>query len=104
MQLRLAMAKRNKTIYNIDVACAAWAHQFNRENEFDSPAPHVYEERCTGCGICLQSCAFDAIRFERREGRRARVLVITENCIGCNACIGTCPPELNAIEVRYGKT
>ena len=80
------------------------AHQFNRENEFDSPAPHVYEERCTGCGICLQSCAFDAIRFERREGRRARVLVITENCIGCNACIGTCPPELNAIEARYGKT
>lgn len=77
------------------------AHQFNLENRFEAPAPVVKEVQCTGCGLCIASCAFGAMRFERREGRNTRVLIITDKCIGCNACIGMCPPELNAIEAQY---
>ncbi len=78
------------------------AHRFNQEHSFIAPAPIVKEENCTGCTLCVPSCAFDAMRFEPRAGRDNRVLVITEKCIGCNACIGVCPPELHAIEGRYG--
>lgn len=92
--------KRHKDVPSLGHLVGA-AHRFNKEHCFEAPPPAVLEEKCTGCGACIPSCAFDAMSFERREGRKARVLVVTEKCVGCNACIAACPPELGALQVTY---
>jgi len=70
------------------------------EHQFSSPPPVVIEERCTGCGICIQSCAFDALSMVRRAEKKP-LAVIADNCISCNACVGVCPPKFNAIEASF---
>jgi len=70
------------------------------EHKFTSPKPIVNEKNCTGCGICIHSCAFDAITMVKRTRKNA-LAVIKDNCISCNACVGVCPPEFNAIKVEF---
>lgn len=69
-------------------------------HQFASPRPVVIEERCTGCGICVRACAFDAISMVRRADKNA-MAIINDNCISCNACVGVCPPKFNAIKASF---
>lgn len=56
-------------------------------------APQVTEKYCTGCGICLKSCAHNAIAMI--EGKA----VIDENlCAGCSRCITACARKAIAIQ------
>jgi len=71
-----------------------------KEHHFSSPRPVVIEEKCTGCGICIQSCAFDALTMIRRADREL-LAVIADNCISCNACVGVCPPKFDAIKASF---
>jgi len=70
------------------------------EHQFSSPHPVVIEERCTGCGICIHSCAFDALSMVRRTDKKP-LAVIADNCISCNACVGVCPPKFDAIKASF---
>jgi len=70
------------------------------EHKFSSSRPVVIEEKCTGCRICVQSCAFDALSMVRRAGKRS-LAVIADNCIACNACVGVCPPKFDAIRASF---
>ncbi len=69
------------------------------EHRFAAPAPIVDGDKCTGCGICIPSCSFGAIRLSAMNGPAKAV--IKDTCIGCNACVGVCPPELGAISTTY---
>ncbi len=56
----------------------------------------VNDERCTGCGQCVEACEYDAVRLEERKdlrtGRRYRVAVVDpRRCWGCGNCHATCP-------------
>ncbi len=45
-------------------------------------------ERCSGCRMCLASCPYEAIVFDREQG----VSVVQEElCKGCGTCVATCP-------------
>ncbi len=44
------------------------------------------QEKCVKCGICQQTCRFDAISF---DGERYAVKEYA--CEGCNACVLKCP-------------
>ncbi len=46
---------------------------------------HVMENKCTGCGTCLDVCPTEAIRI---QGGHAN---ITMECIDCGACPRVCP-------------
>ena len=70
------------------------------DHQFSSPRPVVIKEKCTGCGICIQSCAFDALSMVRRVDEKP-LAVIADNCISCNACVGVCPPKFDAIKASY---
>ncbi len=70
------------------------------DHQFSSPRPIVIEKKCTGCGICVQSCAFDALSMVRRTDKDA-LAVIANNCVSCNACVGVCPPKWNAIKASF---
>jgi len=47
----------------------------------------VDEERCTGCGLCLEHCQFDALSLE------TVIQVNGTRCVGCGVCVPTCPDE-----------
>jgi dihydroorotate dehydrogenase/Pyruvate/2-oxoacid:ferredoxin oxidoreductase delta subunit len=58
----------------------------------DLPIRAVVNDKCVGCGMCKDSCMFDAIRFENR------ITTISEECDGCGVCWSLCP--YRAIEMR----
>ncbi len=74
------------------------AAKIGEESNFSSPTPMIIEENCTGCGICIPSCAFDAIKLVHHPKALA---IIDDNCISCNACVGVCPPKFDAIQASY---
>jgi len=55
----------------------------------------VREDRCSGCGACIEVCAYHAIEMDLVKG----VAKISEGvCKGCGACSATC--RCGAIDVR----
>jgi NAD-dependent dihydropyrimidine dehydrogenase PreA subunit len=48
----------------------------------------VKPELCTGCGICVPHCAFEAI-----EMKGDVAVVDPEKCYGCGVCVLQCPAE-----------
>lgn len=67
---------------------------------FLSPPPIIIEKKCTGCEICIDACAFDAINMVNCLGKN-NLAVINSNCISCNACVGVCPPKFDAIQALF---
>jgi heterodisulfide reductase subunit A len=50
---------------------------------------------CDGCGLCIESCPFQAIRlveYEDQEGNALKTVAIDQVlCKGCGICQGACP-------------
>jgi len=53
----------------------------------------IDEERCIGCGLCTEVCAFGAIELEEVEGKGYRAKNISASCKGCGLCASTCPQQ-----------
>ncbi|MCK4718151.1 MAG: 4Fe-4S binding protein, partial [Thermoplasmata archaeon] len=51
-------------------------------------AAQVDEEKCVGCGKCIEPCPFDAITV--KDGRAT---IDWEKCMGCGVCASQCPEE-----------
>ena len=56
----------------------------------------IDEEKCDGCGICVDSCHEGAIRIV--EGKA--LLVSESYCDGLGDCLAPCPQDAISIEVR----
>ncbi|MEW6770408.1 MAG: ATP-binding protein [Bacillota bacterium] len=52
------------------------------------PVPVFQKERCTGCGRCIEVCAYNALVL-----LRDKVLILQELCHGCGGCLYFCPEE-----------
>ena len=50
------------------------------------PVPVVDENRCTGCGICAEVCAFHAVL-----SLGGRAITFPDLCHGCGGCARFCP-------------
>ena len=55
----------------------------------------IDEEKCIGCGICIEYCNVDAIAINEERG--VLEVVALEDCIECHSCQQDCPE--NAIVV-----
>ena len=51
-------------------------------------AVQIAEERCVGCGCCMDGCNVGALEFH--PGKET-AWVNTGECIECEACIELCP-------------
>jgi electron transfer flavoprotein alpha subunit len=56
----------------------------------------VDPQKCTGCGECETSCAFDAIHVQNNVA-----VVVQEACTACGICVDGCPE--GALELRNEK-
>ena len=56
-------------------------------------------EKCIGCGLCVEVCAFGAIELEEVEGKGYRAKNISASCKGCGLCGASCPQR--AIEMLH---
>ncbi len=58
----------------------------------------VIKEKCIGCGVCVNSCSYDAIIMNEQLAE-----IDTEKCTLCGACVSAC--SFDAIIIRkYSKT
>jgi MinD superfamily P-loop ATPase len=57
----------------------------------------IDHDRCSGCGICLSTCQFDAISQDK-DGK----IVIDSDCEGCAACAFVCPVNAISMVERKG--
>ena len=57
---------------------------------------HIDEESCTGCGVCIPSCAEGALAIVDGKAR----VVADRLCDGLGACLGECPEGALTIEER----
>jgi ferredoxin len=55
-------------------------------------------ELCNGCGLCLDSCFFEARQLE--DGF---VELIDERCFGCGRCLLDCPEDAIRLEFQAGR-
>lgn len=68
----------------------------------------IYEDKCTGCGLCIKACPFSALTLEPREGRGLpeskfkNIAVVNEACTACGACLPTC--KFDALELQEIQT
>ena len=53
----------------------------------------VDAEKCIGCGLCGEVCAFNAILLEEIEGKGYRAKNISASCKGCGLCASSCPQQ-----------
>jgi heterodisulfide reductase subunit A len=60
------------------------------EIEAEGKTARINIARCTGCGMCVENCAYNAIELieDRRFGRVASINQAL--CKGCGACSGNC--------------
>jgi ferredoxin len=70
-----------------------------REKRWDLMTPNrflavVDEEKCTGCGKCVDRCPFEAIEMKPAgDDNKQKCYVLPEKCKGCGLCIITCKPN-----------
>jgi len=59
----------------------------------------IDEEKCTGCGVCIPSCAEGALQIVDGKAR----LISEKFCDGLGACLGECPEGAITIEERVAE-
>jgi len=53
----------------------------------------IRQEDCTGCGICLTDCRFEAVRQTTDPEGKTHVRIDPFACEGCGVCVRFCPEQ-----------
>jgi NADPH-dependent glutamate synthase beta subunit-like oxidoreductase/Pyruvate/2-oxoacid:ferredoxin oxidoreductase delta subunit len=54
-------------------------------------------ETCSGCGVCVPLCCYDAIKLEK-SGDEAVAVINDLRCKRCGACVAACPSAAITVE------
>ncbi len=67
-----------------------------RENFYAGHLPLIVDDKCSRCGLCKESCVFDAISTDEKGAYRVQNLL----CEGCLLCTRVCPVDAFEIKER----
>ncbi len=81
------------TIKNVGMGCAS---RRGKLAQHSSVAPEVIEEKCVGCGDCMEHCSQHALSLEKEKA-----VLDAKKCIGCGECIIICPND--AIQIQWNQ-
>jgi heterodisulfide reductase subunit A len=86
----------SETIAQARAAAGRAATILNKDSiEAEGKVSSIREERCSGCGACVEVCAYNAIEIDTNR----RIAVVNDAlCKGCGACAATC--RSSAIDLR----
>jgi uncharacterized Fe-S center protein len=79
---------------NIGMGCGSRAGKMEMHS---NGKPRVSTGRCTGCGMCIRICAYDAPVVENKKAS-----IDQAKCVGCGRCIGICPAD--AIKAAFDES
>jgi uncharacterized Fe-S center protein len=82
------------TLKNLGMGCAS---RKGKMAQHSTAKPSIDEEKCTGCGVCVQWCPQDAISLEDEIAR-----IDQELCIGCGECLAMC--RFDSVKYNWGAT
>jgi heterodisulfide reductase subunit A-like polyferredoxin len=54
------------------------------------PTVKVYEDRCSGCGVCSSVCYYSSAQLKEVEGKRKSTTDMFK-CKSCGMCVVACP-------------
>ena len=61
----------------------------------------VDEDKCTGCGKCVDTCHRRVYELQEKDGRKVAVPTRAAWCLQCFLCVDPCPT--GAIEIQLSK-
>lgn len=64
-----------------------------RHDFFSGHEAVICEEKCVGCGTCMDNCRFDAVRKKNSESGVSTFLIDPVACEGCGVCVRFCPEQ-----------
>jgi len=67
------------------------------ELQLEIPEIEVNREICSGCGVCIALCSYDAIKLEK-SGNGALAVINDFRCKRCGVCVAACPSAAIALE------
>ena len=70
------------------VAARASALLWNGVVELADNRAYVNERRCSGCGLCVSACPYQARAIDETSGK---AVVLDDLCKGCGTCVVSCP-------------
>ncbi len=73
------------------------------ELQSEIPAIEVNDDLCSGCGICVAVCRYDATKLEKRGEDLVSVIDETK-CKRCGLCVVACPAEARSIKDGFAET
>lgn len=79
---------------NIGMGCGSRAGKMEMHS---AGKPYVIEDKCVGCGRCIQICAHDAPVITDKKAS-----IDHDKCVGCGRCIGVCP--MDAVDAAGDET
>ncbi|MFC1517085.1 FAD-binding protein [Candidatus Margulisiibacteriota bacterium] len=69
----------------------------------------IFQDKCTGCGLCIPACPFGALTLELRdqlklpESKFKKIAVVNEACTLCGACVPVCKFDAMKLEKEEKK-
>ncbi len=78
---------------SVTQACAAASRanilMAKGEINVEALTPIIHPDKCTGCGLCVKVCPYNALYFVG-EGKGRKVEVVDAACAGCGTCGAEC--------------
>jgi len=60
------------------------------ELQIEIPGIEIKQEICSGCGVCVLLCSYDAIKLEK-SGDETVAVINDRRCKRCGVCVAACP-------------